>query len=84
MNDSGVDFVRFCRVWSKTLELGPDRLCMEASREAYPEWDSLRHLELMMALEQEFGLRFSSTELVAIEGPSALWERVCRHLTQVR
>lgn len=29
----------------------------------YPEWDSLRHFERMLHLEQELSIRFSSTDI---------------------
>ena len=38
-----------------------------ATREAVPEWDSLKHIEIMFALEDAFGTEFSEEELAALD-----------------
>lgn len=42
---------------------GSDADLSEAGIDRYPGWDSLRHFELMLHLEQELSIRFSSTDL---------------------
>lgn len=32
-----------------------------------PNWDSLRHIELMLAVETAFGVRFSMPEMVSMQ-----------------
>lgn len=35
-------------------------------------WDSLKHVELMMSVEGEFGVRFKTAEIAAMENVGAL------------
>ncbi len=37
------------------------------SRATEPDWDSLKHIELMFLLEDHFGVRFSSAEMPEVE-----------------
>jgi acyl carrier protein len=37
-----------------------------------PEWDSLAHVRLIVAVEREFGVRFTSGEVGEIENAGAL------------
>lgn len=55
----------------------------EAGIDRYPGWDSLRHFELMMHLEQELGIRFSSTELERTTDMRWLREVVAERQAQV-
>lgn len=45
------------------LEVPLERLSSDVDREALPEWDSLAHLRLITALEEEFGVRPSMAEI---------------------
>jgi acyl carrier protein len=38
-------------------------LSRELTAKDVPGWDSFNHVNLMIAVEEEFGLRFSSTEV---------------------
>ena len=44
---------------------GPAGLTMkdEDGPQTFPDWDSVMHLNLILALEAEFGVRFSTTEI---------------------
>jgi acyl carrier protein len=44
----------------------------DASAATIPQWDSLSHITLMVALEQEFGIRFSGNELAEFQNLGAL------------
>lgn len=37
------------------------------TRAAVPEWDSLRHVKLMLELQREFGVSFSATEVMGLD-----------------
>lgn len=45
-----------------TDALGVDALDETASVTTVPEWDSLAHVNLVLALEQAFGVSFTSAE----------------------
>jgi acyl carrier protein len=48
-------------------------------REACPAWDSLKHIEVVFAVEDEFGLAFTEEELSGIDGAATLVTMVRRH-----
>lgn len=43
-------------------------------------WDSLKHIEIMFALEDRCGVRFGQDELASLDRLSAIVERVKSHL----
>ena len=45
---------------ASVLEVPPDEVSDETSMERCQTWDSLNHFKLILAIEQEFGVRFSS------------------------
>lgn len=59
--DSSSDFWKlFGRVLGR--ELAPGRY----TRDDLPEWDSLRHIELVFELEERFGLEIDGDAIVAL------------------
>jgi acyl carrier protein len=48
--------------------LGVDRAVLtdEVSPDSLEEWDSLGHMNLVLALEEEFGLRFTDEEIMGM------------------
>ena len=51
----------------------------DASTSTIAEWDSVRHLQLMLAIEEEFGIQFDTDELVSLRTLSLIEERVNVH-----
>ena len=41
-----------------TLEIAPEDVTPELNTETAENWDSFRHLQLMLAVEGEFGVQF--------------------------
>ncbi len=41
-------------------------------RENTHEWDSLKHVEIIFAVEDEFGVRFSEGELAMLDGVASI------------
>jgi acyl carrier protein len=39
-------------------------------------WDSIAHIQLMMRLEEEFGIRFKTAEVSAVNNVGALVDRI--------
>ena len=39
----------------------------ETSAKDLDDWDSLRHIELLVAIEQEFGVRFNTGEVAGLQ-----------------
>jgi acyl carrier protein len=40
---------------------------VEAGRKDVPEWDSLKHMQLVFAVEEQFGLQFSEEEIPRLD-----------------
>ena len=45
------------------LNLPSDRVPLDGSRETLEEWDSLKHMHLVLALEEEFGIEFDDEDV---------------------
>ncbi len=50
-------------VMTKVLQTPAQEIAAEASRKNLAAWDSLAHMNLMLALEEEFGVEFSDQEI---------------------
>jgi acyl carrier protein len=53
-------------VVSEVLGVPVDDLTDDSSPESIESWDSLKHMNLVLALEEEFGIRFSDEQIVAM------------------
>ena len=56
---------KFFSVLSALLNLPRDQLSLESSRDTISQWDSLKQIHLVMALEEEFGIEFDDEEVAA-------------------
>lgn len=45
-----------------------------------PAWDSLRHVELIFSIEDEFGIRFEEVELAELRNLQTLTDAVARRM----
>lgn len=59
---------RLIAVMSAVLEVPSEKIHETLKQEELPEWDSFHHLNLIMALEEEFVVRFSDDEVVKMTG----------------
>lgn len=66
--------VRLRNVMSQVLTLPGESIELGASRKNLAQWDSLNHLNLMLALEDEFGVEFSDNEIASIDSFTSLAE----------
>lgn len=70
---------RVQRVFADIFSIPVEQLRSELSPETVANWDSLNHLNLVLALEQEFGIQFSPEE--TIDGMDSL-DRIIHLLKQ--
>ena len=61
MTNSVLDRVR--RIAADVLGLPVEQVTADSSPDAIEKWDSLQHLNLLLALEQDFGLNFTPDEI---------------------
>lgn len=50
----------------------------QASRGDFAKWDSLKHIEIMFALEEAFDMAFSEDELAMLDSVQKIIDRVTR------
>jgi acyl carrier protein len=68
---------RVRRIVADVFEVPLDQVRPDSSPDNVPTWDSLRHLNMVLALEQEFGVDFRPEEieqLLSVELIAALLE----------
>lgn len=63
---------RFFTLLSTMLAVPRDRLDRASSRETVPQWDSLKHMHLMLELEDAFGIEFDDDEIAGLASAEAL------------
>jgi acyl carrier protein len=57
---------RVVRVTSQVLNLPAEAITEESSPRTVEGWDSLGHMNLMLALEEEFGVQFSDERILQL------------------
>lgn len=71
-------FAQVARVLADVLGVSPARILPESSPDTIEAWDSVQHLNVIIALEQEFDVRFTPEEIedaVTAQGIAALVDR---------
>jgi acyl carrier protein len=56
-------FERVRGIAADVLKLPPNQITPQSSPETIEAWDSVQHLNLVLALEQEFGVQFEPEEI---------------------
>jgi acyl carrier protein len=69
---------KLVRTIVEVLQIPPDRVQETTSMENCPEWDSLRHFSLILAVEDAFGVHFSSDEIPVLTQVGALRAELAR------
>ena len=55
---------RIKNVMSVVFDLFVDSIDNKSSQDSIKSWDSLKHMNLVVALEEEFGVKFSDDEII--------------------
>lgn len=58
-------FTRVKSIFREELELEDVELNDETTADDVEEWDSLSHVQLIVAMEKAFGIKFSSREILS-------------------
>ena len=78
MSDDAI-LARPCAVIAEVLELDDLVLAPGSQASDVEGWDSLATVEIMVALEKEFGLRFRTGEMADMNSIGELVSRIRRH-----
>lgn len=65
---------RLYQTIAQVLDVEVDELSDEVSLDALPTWDSLNHLNLIMALESEFGVNLTAEDALNMRSVGAMRE----------
>ena len=58
-------------------------LTMETQREDIPNWDSFNYINFIVAVETEFGVKFSVADVESFANVGAIVEETTKMLTQI-
>ena len=61
-----------CKTMAVVLDIDPEMLTENASPETISSWDSMSHLNLVMALESEFGISLSAEDALEMNTVAAV------------
>lgn len=52
------------KIIADTFQIKESEITLQVKMEDIDSWDSLTHMELVMSLEEEFGIEFTSDEIM--------------------
>ena len=64
--------IKLRKILSEVLEISEDSINESTSIRTQPKWDSLRHMNLILAIEDSFELRFSDEDIPLLTSVSAI------------
>ncbi|MEJ2593699.1 MAG: acyl carrier protein [bacterium] len=71
---------RVKQILAKILNADPSKIDRHFSAEFVKEWDSLQQMNIIVALEEEFGIRFGEAESILLKNYSSLQAAVKKKL----
>ena len=75
---------RIFRIVARTFKVAPSSVSLDSSVDTIESWDSLQHVHLVLALEEEFGLQFDVDEIVGMQSVAGVVAIVRDHLANRR
>ena len=70
---------RVCAIVARVLKVPVSSVTLASSPDTLETWDSLQHLQIVLALEEELGVEFSVDEIGALQSVEAIIEIVKDH-----
>lgn len=67
---------RISAVMAQIFNIDAGSISEQSSPEDIERWDSLRHMQLILALEDEFGVTFADEDIPEMLSPRAIKDRV--------
>jgi acyl carrier protein len=68
-------------VLARVLKADPKTITDDASQMELSEWDSVRHMNVVLALENDFGIEFADAELQTLTSLPLLVAAIQKHTT---
>jgi acyl carrier protein len=69
-------------VMAAVFDVSPNSIDVTASPDTLEKWDSLQHLNLILALEERFGIQFSLDEIAAMNGYGPIVALVSQYVSR--
>jgi acyl carrier protein len=69
-------YERIARAFSQVFDEMPPRIGPATDSNDIPEWDSVSHVSVVLALESEFGVKFTSAEIEAMRSVGKIAELI--------
>lgn len=69
------------QVFGAVFDVDPTRVRLDWTPDTVKNWDSLRHMNFILALEEEFGVMFSDDEIVAMRSLATVLDVVGKKAT---
>jgi acyl carrier protein len=63
------------QVIASTFQIPVESISAESSSQDIPQWDSVGHINLVMGLEKQFGVKFNMNEILEMRDVSTI-ERI--------
>jgi acyl carrier protein len=63
-------------VLCEVFEVDPSQITLQTSKSDLDEWDSMRQLELITALEKKFSIKFTMDEMISIDSVTKIVEAI--------
>ena len=70
---------RVRQVMASVWDVPADEIPHDADTTSLPEWDSLRHLELMLEIEMSFGVQIPANQVPELTSIGAIEEALREH-----
>ncbi len=67
---------KVARILSDVMGISEDQIDDGSSPDTVESWDSLKHMNLVLALEEEFGVQFSDEKIVEMLSVAQIVEAV--------
>ena len=64
------------RCVSDALSISAKEISMDTKRDDIPEWDSLGHIMIFMALEEKFNIKFSTGEIEKLDSLRDIYNKI--------
>ena len=71
---------RVLQIVGRVMDVPSSQLDENSSMDTIEKWDSLQHMNLVLALEEEFGIAFTDEEIVEMMSVEIIIEILKTHL----